>query len=185
MNRKDSDEILLARITDAIGHLSRSAHPATFLLGGIRIGFCREGPLQGTDVAAGSITPNRDQGVPAGGQQPPAFGSDMEISRVLITIARFDRQIRAVGVVAFSQDLLESCEGLLYETAGFDSGHTPPGISTMDWGVASCCKDGVPDVIYDRGTHDMSGSLRFLGEEPGEVATKILKAIARIHTTPL
>lgn len=185
MNRKESDEIILARIADTIGCLSRSADPACLSLGAIRIGFCREGPLDVSDVAAGSLAPDTKPGGQAGGQQTPAFGSDKEISRVLITIARFDRQIRAIGIMVFSQDLLESCEGLLYETAGFDRGHTPPGISTMDWGVASCCKDGVPDVIYNRGTQEMSGSLRFLGEEPGEVATKIIKAIARIHTTPL
>ena len=185
MTHKDSDDIILTGIADAAGRLMRGADPALLPPGGIRIGFCRKGPLEASDVAAGFTAPDSRPGLPADGLRPAAFGSDVDIARALITIARFDREIRAIGMMSFSRDLLESCEELLYETAGFDTGHVPRGISTMDWGVASCCKEGIPDVIYDRGTHDTPGFLRFLGEDPAEVATKILKAIARIHTTPL
>jgi hydroxymethylpyrimidine/phosphomethylpyrimidine kinase len=50
----------------------------------------------------------------------------------------------------------------------------------MDWGVASCCREGVPDVIYDRGAVGKEPMIRVLGEDPVTIAHNILKLSNRI-----
>ena len=50
----------------------------------------------------------------------------------------------------------------------------------MDWGVASCCRDGVPEVIYDRGAAGKEAMVRFMGQEPLEIANKIIMLSTRI-----
>ena len=56
----------------------------------------------------------------------------------------------------------------------------PPGVQTMDWGVASCCREGVPDAIYDRGAVGKEPMIRVLAEDPVMVAHNILKLSNRI-----
>jgi hydroxymethylpyrimidine/phosphomethylpyrimidine kinase len=50
----------------------------------------------------------------------------------------------------------------------------------MDWGVASCCRSGVPDVIFDRGGMGKEPMIRILGEDPEVIVNNIIKLSARI-----
>ena len=50
----------------------------------------------------------------------------------------------------------------------------------MDWGVSSCCRDGVPDVIFDRGAPGKEGLIRLFGENPDAVANNIIICSNRI-----
>jgi hydroxymethylpyrimidine/phosphomethylpyrimidine kinase len=50
----------------------------------------------------------------------------------------------------------------------------------MDWGVASCCKDGVPDVCYDSGGAGKEGIIRFFAEDPVDVSNNIIMISNRI-----
>jgi hydroxymethylpyrimidine/phosphomethylpyrimidine kinase len=50
----------------------------------------------------------------------------------------------------------------------------------MDWGGAFCCREGVPDIIYDRGAAGLEPMIRVLGEDPVMVAHNILKLSNRI-----
>jgi hydroxymethylpyrimidine/phosphomethylpyrimidine kinase len=71
-------------------------------------------------------------------------------------------------------------ESLLLECTSFDPASESPGISTMDWGVASCCKEGIPDVCYDYGGEGKEALIRFFGEDPIDVTNNIIMISNRI-----
>ena len=109
-----------------------------------------------------------------------AFGADEDVARVVLTVMKFDPNMRCVAALRFSRNILMVLEGLLLECNSFDPASEPPGISTMDWGVASCCKEGVPDVCYDYGGRGKEAIIRFFGEDPIDVTNNIIMISNRI-----
>ena len=131
------------------------------------------------DVAAvlGRIVRLKDWVHPVG---EVAFGASDHVARTVLTAMRFDRRVRSAANIRFSEAILPELDNLLFEVCSFDREKEPPGVQTMDWGVASCCKEGVPDVIYDRGAVGKEPMIRFFGEDPVMVAQNILKLSNRI-----
>jgi hydroxymethylpyrimidine/phosphomethylpyrimidine kinase len=109
-----------------------------------------------------------------------AFGASDHVARVVLTAMRFDRRIRSAANIRFSEPILAELDNLLFEVCSFDRTKEPPGVQTMDWGVAFCCREGVPDIIYDRGAAGLEPMIRVLGEDPVMVAHNILKLSNRI-----
>jgi hydroxymethylpyrimidine/phosphomethylpyrimidine kinase len=91
---------------------------------------------------------------------------------MIITAMHFEPSIRCVAAVRYSHEVVSVIDDLLLESCSFDQ--RCPGISTMDWGIASCCRDGVPDVIWDTGSGGKGGLIRFFGEKPADVASNII-----------
>ena len=108
------------------------------------------------------------------------FGASDHVARIVITAMRFDPGIRSAANIRFSEALLPELDNLMFEVCSFDREKEPPGVQTMDWGVASCCREGVPDVIYDRGAVGKEPMIRVLGEDPVTIAHNILKLSNRI-----
>jgi len=50
----------------------------------------------------------------------------------------------------------------------------------MDWGIASCCNDGVPDIIFDKCNETRPGVIHIFGEDPLVVANNIIICSNRI-----
>jgi hydroxymethylpyrimidine/phosphomethylpyrimidine kinase len=98
---------------------------------------------------------------------------------------KFDPTMRSAATLRFSKNTLMVIESLLLDCASFDRAQEPPGISTMDWGVASCCKDGVPDVCYDCGGTGKEAIVRILGENPIGVTNNIIMISNRIINVEL
>ncbi|WP_292520710.1 thiamine-phosphate synthase family protein [Methanoculleus sp.] len=109
-----------------------------------------------------------------------AFGASSNVARTVLTAMRFDSRVRSAANIRFSEALLPELENLLFEVCSFDRAKEPPGVETMDWGIASCCKEGVPDVIYDRGAMGIEPMIRVFAEDPVMVAQNILKLSNRI-----
>ncbi|MDV4343665.1 phosphomethylpyrimidine kinase [Methanoculleus sp. YWC-01] len=109
-----------------------------------------------------------------------AFGASDHMARIVITTMRFDPSIRSAANIRFAETILPELENLLFEVCSFDREKEPPGVQTMDWGVASCCRESVPDIIYDRGAVGKEPMIRVLGEDPVMVAHNILKLSNRI-----
>jgi thiamine-phosphate diphosphorylase len=55
----------------------------------------------------------------------------------------------------------------------------------MDWGVASCCKQGIPDVCFDTGGEGKEAIIRLFGEEPNDVSNNIIMISNRIISIEL
>ena len=146
---------------------------------GMNIAYALPDARSKDDVAAvpGGIVGHADRVHPAG---DIAFGADAYVARIVITAMRFDPAIRSAATISFSEAVLIEMENLLFEICSFDPEKEPPGVQTMDWGVASCCREGVPDVIYDRGAAGKEPTIRLLGEDPVTVARNLLKLSNRI-----
>ena len=102
------------------------------------------------------------------------FSCDVAGDAVPDTLA-FDycgcRELHLVLIVA---------DSLLLECSSFDPASEPPGITTMDWGVAACCKEGVPDVCYENGVKEREAIIYFFGEDPIDVTNNIIMISNRI-----
>ena len=133
-------------------------------------------------AVSGALTP-QEVAVFSGNQVTTS--PDNPISRMVLTAMRFDSTIRCVAVIRYSEDILTICQSLLLEICSFDRMREPPGISTIDWGVAFCCEgsEGVPDVIYDRGCEGKEPLIRILGENPTRVSASLNRILTRIKYT--
>jgi predicted fused transcriptional regulator/phosphomethylpyrimidine kinase len=164
---------VLDRLSQAVSLLGSPLDPRLIPAGGLSIGFAIRGARD-----SGGIAGLRN-GIFTGPANPSAggditFDADAQITRIILTTMKFDPVIRSAAIVRFSTFALAGLESMFLECARFDPARVPPGIGTMAWGVASCCKDGVPDVIYNDGFGGNEGIIRILGEDPVVVANNIL-----------
>jgi hydroxymethylpyrimidine/phosphomethylpyrimidine kinase len=167
---------LLTRVVEKLGPSldSRLIPP-----GGAQIGYAIRGARDKGGIAAvdGRIIVRDGKFCPG----PCAFGCDEEIARALVTVMRFDPIRRSAAMIRFSDRTLRVLEDDLFlECASYDPKKAPGTLSTMDWGVASCCRREVPDVIFSCGTHDGDAIILILGEDPNDVANNIIICSNRI-----
>jgi len=171
---------VLAHVKDAVTLLEQSMNANLVPPEGAQIGYAIRGARDAGGIAAveGRISV-RGGNVQASG--PCSFGADEEISRILLTVMKFDPRRRSAALLRFSDRALKVLdENLFLECVPYDVGVAPQGISSMDWGIASCCKKGVPDVIYPRGSGISDAWILLLGENPADVANNIIICSNRI-----
>ena len=149
-------------------------------------------PVTGSEIAyalKGAREPDQVAGVLGGivriGDRVHAkggitFGAAGDAAGIVLTAMRFDPTMRSAATIKCSAEVLSAMEEMFLEICSFDREKEPIGIKTMDWGVASCCGNGVPEVIYDRGAVGKEAMVRFMGQEPLEIANKIIMLSARI-----
>ncbi len=170
---------VLEKLTAAAALLERSMDIRLIPKKGSRLAYAINGARDKNGVAAvqGGIIQEHGKPHAAG---PCAFGADEDIARIVLTVMKFDPHMRCVATLRFSRNILLVIESLLLECTSFDPVSEPPGISTMDWGVASCCKQGVPDVCYDTGGKGKEAIIRLFGEDPIDVSNNIIMISNRI-----
>jgi hydroxymethylpyrimidine/phosphomethylpyrimidine kinase len=180
MGRKEEEVEVRGRLEAAVKVLAEGMSPALLPSAGAEMGYALAGARGPGDVATlrGGIV-RRKAGVhPSGGI---AFGAGEGVARVVITAMRADPDIRSAAIIRFSPAILGAIGDLLLETCGFERSREPPGVSTMDWGVAFCCRDGVPDAIYDRGAPGKEGLVRILADEPVHIARTVVAVSSRLQ----
>ena len=170
---------VLERLKEAVGLLVDGMAPQLVPEVGTNIAYALPGARDPGDVAAvmGRIVRLKDRVHPVG---EAAFGASDHMARVVLTVMKFDTRVRSAANVRYSPETVSVLEDLMLEICSFDREREPSGVRTMDWGVAFCCQDGVPDVIYDRGAVGKEPMIRVLGEDPVMVARNILKLSRRI-----
>jgi predicted fused transcriptional regulator/phosphomethylpyrimidine kinase len=180
MGRREEEAGVKERLELAVEILMEGISPALLPSAGANIGYALPSARGPGDVAAimGGIVQSGGKIIPP---DATAFGADAGVARVVITAMRTDPGIRSAAIIRFSPAILAALGDLLLETCGFDRPGEPPGVSTMDWGVAFCCREGVPDAIYDRGAPGKEGLTRILGEEPVHVARTIVAVSSRLE----
>ncbi len=170
---------VLGQLQDAIVLLERSMDALLIPAQGASIAFAITGARDKNGVAAvpGGIV-RTGAGIRASG--PCAFGADEMISRMVLTAMKFDPVMRSAAVLRYSPGVISVLEEMFLECRSFDPCGEAPGISTMDWGVASCCRDGVPDVIFDSGCGNSEPRIRLFGEDSLDVSNNIIMLSNRI-----
>lgn len=170
---------ILNRLELAVMHLGSSMSTLLVPNQGASIGYAIPGARDRNGVAA---VPGgmgiRDGRVFAVG--PCAFGADDACARIILTAMKCDPRIRSAATVRFSGNVLAVFEAMLLECVPLDCTRKAPGISTMDWGIASSCNDVVPDIIYDAGGNHRPGIIHVFGEDPLVVANNIIICSNRI-----
>jgi len=181
-NRERND--VLERLNTAAVLFEQSMDIRLIPAQGTKLGYAIRGARNSGGIAAvqGGII-NKDGRPHVNG--PCAFGVDDDIARIVLTAMKFDPLMRCAATLRFSKKVMGIIESLLLECTSFDAVLVPHGISTMDWGVASCCKEGVPDVCYDTGEAGKEGIIRLFGEEPNDVSNNIIMISNRIISIEL
>jgi len=147
---------------------------------GISFGFAIRGARDTGGVAAVNGGIKNSGGGPAIAG-PCAFGTDEPVARVILTAMKFDPVMRSAAILQFSDRALGIFKNDLFlECAFLEVSSKNPGISTMDWGIASCCKEGIPDVIIRKGVTAKESRIVLFGESPADVANNIIICSNRI-----
>jgi hydroxymethylpyrimidine/phosphomethylpyrimidine kinase len=170
---------ILARLDSAVCQIQGSGNPGILSGGTLSIGYAIRGARDLTGIAAipGGISFKNEKFTP---EDQGTFGSDEYIARIILTAMKFDHVVRCAATILFSEEILNALEDMFLECCSFDRSKQPTGTSSMDWGIASCCRDGVPDVIFNRGMNQESGIIHFFGEDPVAVANNIIICSNRI-----
>ncbi len=178
----DERAAVIRRLGEAVTMLAGAMDVRLIPEVGMNIAYALPDPRSREDVAAvaGRIVRLGDAVHPVG---EVAFGASDHVARIVMTAMKFEPAIRSAANIRYSAAAIDELENLMFEICSFDRTCEPPGIRTMDWGVASCCRDGVPDVIYDTGAVGKEPMIRILGEDPVVVAHNILKLSNRITYT--
>ena len=179
MDPSQERAIVIERLDVAAHQLRQSMDSRLIPAGGLRIVYAIRGARDPGGVAGvpGGISVTGDKTRVAG---PAVFGADDTGARIILTAMKFDPVIRSAAVLRFYPGVLGVLEQMFLECCSFDRVREPAGLATMDWGVASCCRYGVPDVIFDRGAPGKEGLARLFGENPDAVANNIIILSNRI-----
>ncbi len=141
--------------------------------GGFRMGYALPGATIPDDVCAVD-----------GNTATVCFGIDAGVARVILTIIRHEGCLRSVAAVRCSGKILRCLtDDLALDVSSYTN--APPGSVTMDWGVESCCRDGVPDVIYGQNLAKNDALLWIVAENPADVARNIIMLSGCISYTSL
>ncbi len=170
----------LATLMAATARIEQSANIRLIPPEGISFGFALRGARDTGGIAAvsGGIKKNPDRGVTAG---PSAFNTDEPVVRIILTSLKFNPAVRSAAVLLFSERALAVFENDLFlECVYQDQESENRGISTMDWGIASCCEGGVPDVIVRKCAGVSESRIILFGEGPADVANNIIICSNRI-----
>ncbi|HOX36246.1 MAG TPA: thiamine-phosphate synthase family protein [Methanoregulaceae archaeon] len=159
--------------------LVSSIEPRLVPRNGGNIGYAVRGARDGNGIAAisGGFTVHEGSVRCAG---PAGFGADPNVSRIILTVMKFDPDIRSAGILRYSCEAFRILSEMFMESAEADPGRFPAVGSTMDWSVASVCTDGVPPVVAIRREDPETGIICIFGEEPREISSNIIILSNRI-----
>jgi hydroxymethylpyrimidine/phosphomethylpyrimidine kinase len=178
-NPAQEREEVLRELEYAVALLVRSMDARLIPLEGMSIAFAVRGARDTGGVAGVQGRINNDKGTPCPAGSC-AFGTDEYGARIILTAMKFDPVMRSAATIGYSRAVIAALEDMFLECCAFSASHEPAGISSMDWGVASCCKDGVPDVIYNTGAKGKPSLIRLFGENPTDVANNIIICSNRV-----
>jgi len=175
---------VLAELSKATALLPGSMAPVLVADGVTNIGYALRGARDSEGIAAvsGGFKVKEDKIWAAGAC---GFGADAALATIILTAAKFDPVMRSAATIRYTDNAGRILAGMFLECCTIDRQGKAPGIGTMDWGVASCCRDGVPEAIIDRGLPGDHPRIHLFGEKPGDVAGNIIMLSNRILDTAL
>ena len=170
---------VISRLSQAVALLAESMDPR--LAAGTRanIGYAIVGARDSTGVAAVEGGLAAQDGIMRAAANC-RFGADTEMAKIVLSAMKFDPEMRCAATIRYADKVQDVLEDMFLECRTVDRRIQASGISTMDWGVASCCRDGVPEAIVDPGTSPDLAAIHLFGETPGDVAGNIIMLSNRI-----
>ncbi|MBN1165610.1 MAG: hypothetical protein JXA44_00605 [Methanospirillaceae archaeon] len=112
-----------------------------------------------------------------------SFGVDTPLSHALLSVLRFDPDIRSAAGILYSDSLPLILDEMLYDVRYARDDMKRSDTSLLDFSVVSCCrKNDVPDLII-AGSHKTAAAVWLFGENPREVVKSLIKISGRINNT--
>jgi hydroxymethylpyrimidine/phosphomethylpyrimidine kinase len=112
---------------------------------------------------------------------PCTFSTAEPVVRIILTVMKFDPAMRSGAVIQYSDRTHEVLENDLFlDCVSLKAASSQQAISTMDWEIASCCKERIPDVIFSKGDGSGESRIILLGEDPADVINNIIICSNRI-----
>lgn len=180
MDTSRERDTTVAFLRSSVARLEDALSPRLLAEKTLRFGFAMKGARDKRMVVAvpGGIC---EHGGKIRAAAAPAYETDEPVVTAILTAMKFDPAMRSAALFPYSSSALAVLENNLFlECASFSPNPAQRGTSTMDWGIAFCCKGGVPDVVYEK-MPDMSGSrIIMFGEDPADVANNIIICSNRI-----
>lgn len=143
-------------------------------------------PKGGITMAYAADDARDEKGVAVFADGSIGFGIDEPISRIILTVRRFNPEIRAAGCIKLNDDIKETVKELFIDVAEYDASKFPKGISTMEWGMNFVCRnrnargdktddgdEGVPAAVCVENASEKGGCIYIFGETPDDVANRI------------
>lgn len=172
----------IEELKEAINILKQK--PIGFLIPEVQsnLGFALPYATSPQDIAAipGRIVAFRDSIATV---SHPEFGASRHIAQVILTVMKYDKQLRAAMNIRFDENFLKRCKLLKFRVRSFDRQYEPEKVkeregSSLKWGIETIVKEEglVPDIIFDKGDVGKEPMIRVIGRDPMDVVHKILKA---------
>lgn len=98
---------------------------------------------------------------------------DPDAARIILTVIRHQPALRTAVAVRCTADVLQCAT----DDCAFDvvrNPSAPPGSGTMDWGIESACRDGVPDGVYGQKTTAGDTVIWIFAETPADGARNLI-----------
>ncbi|WFN35039.1 hypothetical protein L1S32_02670 [Methanogenium sp. S4BF] len=170
-------EEVMAALQEAASAIAAGADSQLIPKEGIRMGYAIQGATAQNDVCSKDSRITENPSV-------IRFGADPVVARVILTIIRHEGCLRSAASVRCTPEILRSItDDLALDACAY--GTSPPGSATMDWGVESCCREGVPDIIYGQKMAGNDVILWIIAETPADVARNIIMLSGCISYTSL
>jgi hydroxymethylpyrimidine kinase/phosphomethylpyrimidine kinase len=108
------------------------------------------------------------------------FGASKHVATIALTAMHFDREMRSVLNLRFSEENLDALLASGLRFGSFSRSDEPEERSTMEWGTERAIREvgSVPDAIFDRGGMGKEPMIRILGRDPEEVLAKVMKILS-------
>ena len=158
----DDKEVVLQKLSYAAAMLTGKISPDLVPAGGVQLVYARKGARDDTDIACLLVGCLRKTMVQT--LSKSSSGTQGWLQQSVLTVMKFDPRILCVAIISCTAAAVKTMDERFFEICSFNPGEVPPGIRTMDWGVAQCCRNGVPDAIYRRDNADTPAIIRLFGK---------------------
>lgn len=173
---------VIARLADAVARLGQSMNPILLPEGGGNIAFALSGARSVQDIASvtGGLCQEGTSVLPSGSI---AFGAGGRIARALLTARKFDPAVRSAACIRYSDAIYAILSSMFIECVVADPQKKCPDndAGLLDWTIAACCSDGVPDVVGIHGPAPSEQIIWLFGEDPALLASNIIILSNRIQ----
>lgn len=112
----------------------------------------------------------------------PEFGASQHIAKIILTVMRYQSDIRSAMNIRYSEDTIGRCKNMGLEVRYLDRRKEPDhvkevGGSSLEWVIENSLKEekGIPDVIYDTGDVGKEPMVIILGKDAREIVEKVLR----------
>ncbi|MEZ0290017.1 MAG: bifunctional hydroxymethylpyrimidine kinase/phosphomethylpyrimidine kinase [Sulfolobales archaeon] len=117
----------------------------------------------------------------------PQPGASSHMARAVLTIMKFNPEIRSGVNIAYSEEIVRALKELNFKVSYFDRREEPEEVKRIEggttrWGIEYAIRriNDVPDAIIDFGEHGKEPLIMIFGKDPREVVDKLSRLLDKL-----